>query len=57
MPKFTRRDFIKASVATGIVAGAVAAPAVVRAVPAQRTCNRRRLGTATAAGYHEPFLE
>jgi xanthine dehydrogenase YagT iron-sulfur-binding subunit len=29
MPKFTRRDFIKASVATGIVAGAVAAPAVV----------------------------
>jgi aerobic-type carbon monoxide dehydrogenase small subunit (CoxS/CutS family) len=28
MPKFTRRDFIKASVATGIVAGAVAAPAV-----------------------------
>jgi len=29
MPKFTRRDFIKASVATGIVAGTVAAPAVV----------------------------
>jgi aerobic-type carbon monoxide dehydrogenase small subunit (CoxS/CutS family) len=29
MPKFTRRDFIKASVATGIVAGAVAAPALV----------------------------
>ena len=27
--KFTRRNFIKASVATGIVAGAVAAPAVV----------------------------
>jgi hypothetical protein len=29
MPKFTRRDFIKASVATGIVAGTVAAPALV----------------------------
>src|SRR5215467_7977708 len=29
MPKFTRRDFIKASVATGIVAGTVAAPAVI----------------------------
>jgi aerobic-type carbon monoxide dehydrogenase small subunit (CoxS/CutS family) len=29
MPKFTRRNFIKASVATGIVAGTVAAPAVV----------------------------
>jgi aerobic-type carbon monoxide dehydrogenase small subunit (CoxS/CutS family) len=29
MPKFTRRDFIKASVATGIVAGTVAAPVVV----------------------------
>ena len=29
MAKFTRRDFIKASVATGIVAGAVAAPALV----------------------------
>jgi carbon-monoxide dehydrogenase small subunit len=28
MAKFTRRDFIKASVATGIVAGAVAAPAM-----------------------------
>src|SRR5207302_8917903 len=28
MAKFTRRDFIKASVATGIVAGTVAAPAV-----------------------------
>jgi aerobic-type carbon monoxide dehydrogenase small subunit (CoxS/CutS family) len=29
MPKFTRRDFIKASVATCVVAGTVAAPAVV----------------------------
>ncbi len=29
MARFTRRDFIKASVATGIVAGAVAAPALV----------------------------
>jgi aerobic-type carbon monoxide dehydrogenase small subunit (CoxS/CutS family) len=29
MAKFTRRDFIKASVATGIVAGAVAAPALL----------------------------
>jgi aerobic-type carbon monoxide dehydrogenase small subunit (CoxS/CutS family) len=29
MAKFTRRNFIKASVATGIVGGAVAAPAVV----------------------------
>ena len=29
MAKFTRRDFIKASVATGIVAGTVAAPAVL----------------------------
>jgi aerobic-type carbon monoxide dehydrogenase small subunit (CoxS/CutS family) len=29
MAKFTRRDFIKASVATGIVAGTVAAPALV----------------------------
>jgi aerobic-type carbon monoxide dehydrogenase small subunit (CoxS/CutS family) len=29
MPKFTRRNFIKASVATGIVAGTVAAPALV----------------------------
>jgi len=29
MAKFTRRNFIKASVATGIVAGAVAAPALV----------------------------
>ena len=29
MAKFTRRNFIKASVATGIVGGAIAAPAVV----------------------------
>jgi aerobic-type carbon monoxide dehydrogenase small subunit (CoxS/CutS family) len=29
MAKFTRRDFIRASVATGIVAGAVAAPALI----------------------------
>jgi aerobic-type carbon monoxide dehydrogenase small subunit (CoxS/CutS family) len=29
MAKFTRRDFIKASVATGIVAGTVAAPSVL----------------------------
>jgi aerobic-type carbon monoxide dehydrogenase small subunit (CoxS/CutS family) len=35
MPKFTRRDFIKASVATGIVAGTVAAPALVS--PFRRT--------------------
>jgi hypothetical protein len=50
MPKFTRRDFIKASVATGIVAGAVAAPAVFG--PFRRSvlaCPFSRMRTATAS--------
>ena len=42
MAKFTRRNFIKASAATGIVAGTVAAPARDLAVPAQRAGDGRR---------------
>jgi aerobic-type carbon monoxide dehydrogenase small subunit (CoxS/CutS family) len=45
MPKFTRRDFIKASVASGIVAGTIAAPRAGVAVPAQRAGNRSHLRT------------
>ena len=47
MPKFTRRDFIKASVATGIVAGTVAAPALVSPF--------RRSVLATGAGSAPPL--
>jgi aerobic-type carbon monoxide dehydrogenase small subunit (CoxS/CutS family) len=47
MPKFTRRDFIKASVATGIVAGTVAAPALVSPF--------RRSVLATGAGLAPPL--
>jgi len=47
MAKFTRRNFIKASVATGIAAGAVAAPAVVSPF--------RRSVLATGAGSAPPL--